>query len=68
MLHFTAEFSGNIESLELYEMLKIYNLSVTDIITKVFVYGYIHDYEVTRVVAICLKFGVKTFQTTKKSR
>ena len=42
-MYICAEFPGNIESQALYEMVKQYELNVTDIITTVYMMGNVNQ-------------------------
>ena len=59
-MYIHAEFPAGIDSRELYEMVKRYDLDVTDIITKVYLYGEVPSRFMAQVVDICAKFGYKS--------
>ena len=58
-MYITAEFPVNIDSLELYEMVKDYKLNVTDIKTKIYMYGEVPARFMAHVLTICSKFSYK---------
>ena len=58
-MYITAEFPADIESLALYEMVKQYRLNVTDIITKVYMMGEVHEKDLPYILYVCSKFSYK---------
>lgn len=56
-MYITAEFPANIDSKELYEMVKCFKLNVTDIGKTVYMYGEMSTKHLQTVIAICYKFG-----------
>lgn len=56
-MYITAEFPANIDSKELYEMVKQYKLNVTDIITKVYMIGTVNQKDLPFILYVCSKFG-----------
>ena len=58
-MYINAEFPANIDSLELYEMIKDYNLNVTDIKTKIYMYGEVPARFMSHIITICSKFSYK---------
>lgn len=55
-MYITAEFPASIESLALYEMVKQYDLNVTDIITKVYMIGELQQKDLPYILYVCSKF------------
>ena len=55
-MYITAEFPANIDSLELYEMVKCYKLNVTDVISSVYLYGEITEKNLPYLLNVCYKF------------
>ena len=58
-MYICAEFPGNIDSLALYEMVKCYNLNVTDVISSVYMYGEITEKILPYLLNVCYKFCYK---------
>ena len=55
-MYLTVEFPANIDSKELYEMVKKYKLNVTDIITKIYMMGDVNQKDLPYILFVCSKF------------
>ena len=67
-MYITAEFPANIDSKELYEMVKDYKLNVTDIKTKIYMYGEVPARFMVNVLTICSKFSYKEITIKNPTR
>lgn len=56
-MYFSAEFPANIDSQELYNDVKMFNMNVTDLITKTYMYGEIKPKHCTTLLEICYKYS-----------
>ena len=56
-MYFSAEFPGNIDSQELYNDVKCFNLNVTDLITKTYMYGELSPSHCRSALEICYKYS-----------
>ena len=59
-MYFTAEFPANIDSQELYNDVKQFNMNVTDMITKVYMYGEVSPKYCATLLNICYKYSYKS--------
>lgn len=58
-MYFTAEFPVNIDSQELYDDVKQFKMNVTDMITKIYMYGEIPSKYCATLLQICYKYSCK---------
>ena len=58
-MYMTVEFPANIDSKELYEMVKCYKLNVTDVTSSVYMYGEITEKILPYLLNVCYKFVIK---------
>ena len=56
-MYITAEFPANIDSKELYEMVKKHKLNVTDIITKIYMMGNVNQKDLPYILYVCYTFN-----------
>ena len=52
MLYFEADFPAGTSSKELYEMLKPYDISVTEMIFCTYAYGFINNEDLEKILTI----------------
>lgn len=62
-----ATFNPPIDTMSLYDELKIYKLNVTDFIGKVTAYGDLEDCQLGEVIQIVLKYGSNNITITNPS-
>lgn len=67
MLYFEADFPAETPSKELYEMLKEYELNVTEMIFCSYAYGSINMTDLEKILTICYAFNVNTFHITNRA-
>lgn len=58
MIYIIVEFPPDVDSQALYDEVKYYHLSVTDIDIAVFLYGKVNYYEAGKLITICAKYGM----------
>lgn len=56
-MYFSAEFPANIDSQELYNDVKRFNMNVTDLITKTYMHGEVKPKYCTTLLEICYKYS-----------
>lgn len=64
-MYFTAEFPANIDSQELYNDVKQFKMNVTDMITKVYMYGEVSAKYCVTLIQICYKYSYKLINIKK---
>ena len=61
----TTTLQALIDSVSLYAELEDYDLNVTDVISKIYVYGEVNIFDLDNVLIILLKYGADQITITK---
>ena len=61
----TTTLQAPIDSVSLYSELEDYDLNVTDVISKIYVYGEVNIFDLDNVLIILLKYGADQITITK---
>lgn len=61
----TTTLQAPIDSVSLYAELEDYDLNVTDVISKIYVYGEVNIFDLDNVLIILLKYGAEHITVTK---
>lgn len=61
----TTTLQAPIDSVSLYAELEDYDLNVTDVISKIYVYGEVNIFDLDNVLIILLKYGAEQITVTK---
>ena len=61
----TTTLQAPIDSVSLYAELEDYDLNVTDVISKIYVYGEVNIFDLDNVLIILLKYGADQISITK---
>lgn len=61
----TTTLQAHIDSVSLYAELEEYDLNVTDVVSKIYVYGEVNIFDLDNVLIILLKYGADQITITK---
>ena len=61
----TTTLQAPIDSVSLYAELEEYDINVTDVVSKIYVYGEVNIFDLDNVLIILLKYGADQISITK---